>query len=234
MFVQEDKLMGEMFKNHGRSRARVLDGNHGIERINYGLSGSVYLPWYYSEAKRGTYYYTRVDGWHRVECPTWLEAFDHIARSRRMLTSKHIGSNYRLEAASAGVELPETVQPKQAATDELTTNDDEGDVEYTVVVHTSDDKWKLELTTYSYSQAQAKFNLIAEQPGDGEKEVAILADGEMDTFLTLATQEQPKGPERDVPTTSDEFDPICEVCRVNEFTGLRNGKRVCDICYIGG
>lgn len=61
----------------------------------------------------------------------------------------------------------------------------EGNVEYTVVVHMKNDTWKRELSTYSYSQAQAKFDLIAEQPFDDEKEVAILADGEMDTFLTL-------------------------------------------------
>jgi hypothetical protein len=99
------------FNKTGYSRAQVLDGNHGIERINYGLSGSVYLPWYYSQATLQQHYYTSEDGLHRIEYPTWLEAFDHIARSRRMLTSKHIGSNYAQEAKQVGVDVPTSATP---------------------------------------------------------------------------------------------------------------------------
>lgn len=121
--------------NHERSRARVLDGNHGIEyrRSIYKLtedktaSAMVYSPWYYKEDKQSrhgytNYYYTRVDGWWRVEYDTWLEAFDHIARSRRMLTSKHVGSNYVQEAKQAGVVLPDSqAQPKGPERDVPTT-----------------------------------------------------------------------------------------------------------------
>lgn len=62
----------------------VLDRNHGIERINHGLSGSVYLPWYYNQETLRQHYYTSEDGLHRAAYPTWLAAYNHIARSRGM------------------------------------------------------------------------------------------------------------------------------------------------------
>lgn len=95
------------------ARDRVLDDDHGIEIIDHGLSGQEYLPWYRLNRKEyrnghASYYYTRVVGWQRVVYHTWLEAFDHIARSRRMLTHDMPGSNYLAEAMNAGVELPGT------------------------------------------------------------------------------------------------------------------------------
>lgn len=105
------------------TQANVLDNNHGIERVerdntSYGVaytSGEPevkFLPWYIKvlAASRNGYvtrYYTRIGGWERVECNTWEAAYNHIARSRGLPTSKHVGSSYVQEARNAGV-LPET------------------------------------------------------------------------------------------------------------------------------
>lgn len=83
----------------------VLDNNHGIEIINYG-SSKTYLPWYrklVSDSRPGYmpsyYYYTRIGGWQRVEYDTYEAAYNHIARSRRMPTSKDVHSTYHREMA---------------------------------------------------------------------------------------------------------------------------------------
>lgn len=69
---------------------RVLDDNHGIEKIYHG-SREVYIPWYTKIIRNSRYgyvnnYYTRNCGWKRVEYPTWRQAYNHVARSRRMPT----------------------------------------------------------------------------------------------------------------------------------------------------
>lgn len=117
----------------------VLDNNHGIEtkvvetttyrEETSGEAKVVYLPWYIKlllGSRNGfvTRYYTRIGGWETVECNTWEAAYNHIARSRGLPTSKQVGSTYVQEARNAGI-LPETprsqAQPNCPERDVLTT-----------------------------------------------------------------------------------------------------------------
>lgn len=89
---------------------RVLDNNHGIDSYDNSHSEPVYVPWYTRSilgSRNGyeTNYYTRVGGWERVECKSWEAAYNHIARSRRMPTSKDVRSTYVQEAQAAGVSV---------------------------------------------------------------------------------------------------------------------------------
>jgi hypothetical protein len=88
------------------ARDRVLDENHGIERrsidkITYGTKGTtsetevMYLPWYRKET--GSYYYTSNNGWVRAEHSSFESAFNHIARSRKMLKSTDPHSSFQRE-----------------------------------------------------------------------------------------------------------------------------------------
>lgn len=79
------------------ARNKVLDEKHGIDilgsdgRPTKVLTGdSVYAPWYIR--RETTFYYTSTDGWVRAEYPTWEGAFNHVARSRKMLQSHMPGS----------------------------------------------------------------------------------------------------------------------------------------------
>lgn len=61
--------------------SKVLNREHGIERIDYGTSVR-FVPWYWNVESFGRFYYVRAG--KRVECASWQEAYNHIARSRRL------------------------------------------------------------------------------------------------------------------------------------------------------
>lgn len=62
--------------------SQVLDSNHGIDRIEDDAT-CLYAPWY-RKGDQPSYYYLNNHKTDRAMYPTWEEAFNHIARSRRM------------------------------------------------------------------------------------------------------------------------------------------------------
>lgn len=137
-------------RRQGYSRAIVLDDNHGIEyrasiyKLNAEGTGAamVYVPWYYGSLSQCTLYYTNGGReYHRVEFDSWVAAFNHVARSRRMLTGNHFGSSIEREAEAAGVELPGPSEPETDPWYHPSMRDDLDEVEDVMTMSKYDRMW---------------------------------------------------------------------------------------------